>query len=151
MATPRLGLVVDASVAAKWHLQDEGHAAEATRLLRGFEDGTITLVAPSLIRYEIGNALELARRSGRIDSAEVKVQLDKFLELAPQQDHDDDTLIVAASALASEHGIEIYDGIYLALSSLLGIPMITADAKLYRRVGGVLPNLLWLGDLDLAT
>ena len=54
-------------------------------------------------------------------------------------------MIPAAYRLVHEHGCALYDGLCLALAQLLGIPFITADRKLYRRVGH-LPEVIWLAD-----
>lgn len=140
--------VVDASVVTKWHLKDEDFVAEADFLLRGYQDGTIGLLAPALICYEVGNALELARRAGRVDAGYVSVEFRRFLELGPYNDFDDDQLLLAASSLAAVHGIEIHDGVYLALGGLVGLPILTADRKLRKKVGDRFPDLVWIGDLE---
>ena len=44
MATTANALVVDASVAAKWHLIDEPDADRASLMLRHFRDGRIALL-----------------------------------------------------------------------------------------------------------
>ena len=60
-------LVIDASVALKWFLKDEKYGDRAMCLLERFVRGEIDLVAPSLMVYEIINALVIAQMKGRID------------------------------------------------------------------------------------
>lgn len=43
-------LVVDTSVAVKWHLPEEGHE-EALKLFAAIEGGEVALIAPSGLRY----------------------------------------------------------------------------------------------------
>jgi predicted nucleic acid-binding protein len=52
----RQALVLDASVAVKWHLNDESDADAAALLLARFSTGDVPLIAPDHIRYEIANA-----------------------------------------------------------------------------------------------
>lgn len=46
-------LVVDASVVSKFFLKDEDHTAEAQQLLDDFASGSIELVAPQYLLYEV--------------------------------------------------------------------------------------------------
>ena len=61
VATAEL-LVVDASVASKWHLPDEAAADIAFLLLDRFADGTVQLIAPQHIRSEVPSAITVATR-----------------------------------------------------------------------------------------
>jgi predicted nucleic acid-binding protein len=47
-------VVVDSSVAIKWFVE-EPYSVEAHRLLEGYRDGTLTLLAPDLLYAEVGN------------------------------------------------------------------------------------------------
>jgi predicted nucleic acid-binding protein len=47
-------VVVDSSVAIKWFVE-EPYSVEAHRLLEGYQDGTLTLLAPDLMYAEVGN------------------------------------------------------------------------------------------------
>ncbi len=58
--------VVDASVVMKWYVPDEENLEEATRILRDFASGKNYLLAPSLVRCEVANAVNVARRRGRL-------------------------------------------------------------------------------------
>ncbi len=140
------GLVVDASVAVKWHLKDEEHAAEALQLLMRFTNGAVTLVAPDHIRYEVASAITVATRGRqpRITQQQGKDAIEEFLALGLATVASDD-LILAAYLLVHQHGIAFYDGLYLALSQLVGRPFITADGKLYQRIK-TLPAVVWIGD-----
>ena len=138
--------VVDASVVAKWHLQDEEHSDRATRLYLHFVEGSVELLAPASIRYEVPAAITRASRGRQPRvSQEVAIQsIEAFLGLDIEL-HDDVGLILAAYPLVHRFDCTLYDAFYLALSEREGAPFITADAKLYRRVRGG-ASVVWLGD-----
>jgi predicted nucleic acid-binding protein len=116
-------LVVDASVAALWVLDQEGSARASA--LRAEND----LIAPSLIAAEIGSALWKAVRRGDATRAEALIALDAaFLaidRLIPIED-----LRGRALEIAIELKHPIYDCFYLALAERERAPLITADKRL---------------------
>ncbi len=116
-------LVVDASVAAKWVLDEPG--GERALALRS-EDG---LIAPSLVVAEVGNAIWKAARRDAIARANaiaaVESALLPFEALIP-----DEELRVRAFTLAFDLKHPIYDCFYLALAERERCPLITADSRL---------------------
>lgn len=46
---------------------------------------------------------------------------------------------------AHRYGCALYDALYLALAQQLGLPFVTADAKLYRLIRAR-PEVVWIGD-----
>jgi predicted nucleic acid-binding protein len=139
-------LVVDASLAVKWHLLDEEHAQEAALLLRRFMQGEIDLVAPTHLRYEVPSAIIVATlgRDPRLTAQQGREAIEDFLALGLRTVNTD-TLILAAYPLVHQYGIAFYDALYLALSQQLDLPFITADGKLYQRLSQ-LPSVIWIGD-----
>ncbi len=148
---PASGLVLDASVAVKWHLKDEDHAAEAAVLLEDFGRGQLELVAPAQIRFEVPSAFSVATlgRNPRLSAAEGRAAIEEFLALRIQI-VDDDALILAAYPLVHQYGCALYDALYLALSQRLRIPFVTADRKLHQRVK-LLPFVVWITDYSRRT
>jgi len=138
-------LVLDASVAAKWHLQDEESAADALAILTRYVNGELRLVAPDHVRYEIASSLTVATlgERPRLSRSVAERALDYFLQLGIET-IGTDQLIRAAFQLVHRHGIAFYDALYLALADDLGVPLITADRRFYQRVRA-LPHVLWLG------
>lgn len=116
-------LVIDASVAAQWLLQQQ-HSAAANALRK--EQG---LIAPSLIAAEIGNAIWKAVRRGAVPRSEALAALSAgllpFETLVPNED-----LHVQALALAIDHGHPIHDCFYLALAEREAAPLVTADESM---------------------
>jgi predicted nucleic acid-binding protein len=148
MAGPANALVVDASVAAKWHLVDEEESDKALALLERFANGAVALWAPDQIRYEVPSAITVATtgRNPRLQVTVGRQAIEKFLSLGLSTVNDTE-LIVAAYDLVHLHGCAMYDALYLALAERLGVPLITADRRLYNRVGH-LTHVLWIGDYD---
>ncbi len=113
-------LVVDASVAVKWVLNEQ-HSAEANAL-RGEDD----LAAPTLIAVEIGSALWKAVRRGAIQRRDALPALRASL-LAFANIVADNTLYLRALTLALDLGHPVPDCLYLALAEQQNAPLATAD------------------------
>lgn len=138
--------VVDASVAVKWHLQDEEYAAESALLLQQFARGQVDLLAPGHISYELASAVTVATlgQEPRLSLAQGQQAIEEFLELGITL-VDDPRLILEAYPLVHQHGCALYDALYLALAQRLSIPLVHADRRLEQRIGH-LPNMIWIGD-----
>lgn len=143
-ASPRL--VVDASVAVKWHLQDEEHVDQALALLDRFAAGAVELVVPDQIRYEVPSAITVATRrtTPRLTMEQGRDAIDEFLALGLTTLRDDD-LIVRAYPLTHQYAIAFYDALYLACAQYVGCPLIVADDRFYQRIR-TLPDIIWIGD-----
>lgn len=129
-ATERL--VVDATVVAKWYLNDEDDVERARLVFAAFAAKQLLLAAPEQLRYEISNALTVATRTTppRLTPRQAEAAIADFLRL-PVPTFTDDQLITSAYHLAQHHGIAFYDALYLAVAERLGIRFITADRRLY--------------------
>ena len=114
-------LVVDASVAVKWLVEEE-QSELAERLLGGAHD----LYAPRLMVSEVSNALwtKVRRHQIRRDEAEVFVTA---IAGMPLRWFDDEHICADAVRLALALDKPIYDCIYLALGHRLGATLVTAD------------------------
>lgn len=143
VASPHL--ILDASVATKWHLADEEYSAIALALRNDYEKGRVDLTAPDHIRYEVPNALQVAARRGRISEHEGRAATAQFLSWGIRTVRTDE-LILAAYDVAAQFGCAFYDGLYLALAQATKSPLIHADDALRRRLGGAFPLALWIGD-----
>ncbi len=75
-------VVVDASVAVKWVLE-EPHTSEATALLAEWEEGGVEILAPALLSYEVSNALFKRVRRGELTIEEAKTGLEAVLAALP--------------------------------------------------------------------
>ena len=124
--------ILDASVAARF-LLSESLSAEATAVLRDYIEGRVELAAPSILTYEVGNALWKAVRnkSMELDAAEAKqrnlIGLDIPTVELDSGDHRD------ILDWAHTHDATYYDGAYVTAAKKLGSTLLTADNKLYRK------------------
>ena len=123
-------LVVDASVALKWFVSEDGSDAAV-----GLLDSGESLIAPELVLAEVCNAAWKSLRRGQIDHAqfdEVATDLPQvFGRLVPLV-----WLIRSAAALARNLDHPIYDCFYLALAEAENVPLITADRRLVATLDG---------------
>ncbi|MGQ0570100.1 MAG: type II toxin-antitoxin system VapC family toxin [Armatimonadota bacterium] len=147
MTTEVKAVVVDASVAAKWHLADEPHTAEADAILTAYDHGRLRLLAPAHIRYEVPSLFVRAARRQRLTPQQAEEAIAEFLELGLET-VEDDKLILRGYAIALDPGCAFYDALYLALAERLRLPFVTADDRLLQRVGH-LPYVRWIEGFSL--
>jgi predicted nucleic acid-binding protein len=137
-------LVLDASVAVKFFF-DEPYSRAAHGVLELLRASARRAVAPELIYAEFGNAVWKRVMRGAMGSDDGLAVITAFRDLplgvVPNRE-----LLVAAYALAVEHGRSLYDALYLALSVESGAPFVTADEALYRAVERHIPGTRWLGE-----
>lgn len=123
-------IVVDASVVIKWFIEEE-YSREARLLRKAYEDGIIDVAAPTLLPYEVLNALKYSGAFGEDELKEVASILDDFqftlYNLEGKQ-------ALKAIELAMRKGITIYDASYVALALMLNTILYTADEKLLKKV-----------------
>jgi predicted nucleic acid-binding protein len=133
-------MIVDASVAFKWVVEEPGseHAIEWI--------GRAELIAPTLIHAEVGNALwKRVRRNEIADDGEIG---ERLADLARYVRTIDETPFMArALRLAIELGHPVYDCIYLALAEEMGDELLTADGRFVRALAstGYAPRVRELG------
>jgi predicted nucleic acid-binding protein len=124
--------VVDASVALKWYLDEEG-SREARAMRTQFEDGEVKLHAPELLLLEAANAFRFNRNA---DEDAVQERIEKLAGYGIIFHGVETGVLRSAINLAWSRGITIYDALYCALAKELHIPLITADGVLMRKLEG---------------
>jgi predicted nucleic acid-binding protein len=119
-------VVVDASVAVKW-VVDEPGSDHAVLLLDRL------LVAPDLLCVECANILwkKVARRELTTDEADIAAEAleGAEIEIVPMRPY-----LAAAAALAMELDHPAYDCMYLAVAERVDLPVVTADDRFVRKV-----------------
>lgn len=125
-----MDLVLDASVAAAWVLEDEQNDL-ADQVIDSLTVKTAT--APHLWALEVANILLVSERRGRIDAAKRKLMAEAVRDLGVlEQPQPQDLIFGAVMDLAARHKLSSYDASYLELALRLGLPLATLDEPLKR-------------------
>ncbi len=123
-------IVVDTSVVVKWFI-DEMYSENARKIRDEYVNGTVDLVAPELMPFEVLNAL---RYSGLFEKDEL-IMVAKSLELYGFELYPlSGNLAENTVKIAVEKDVTIYDAAYVALAMELNTNLYTADEKLIKRV-----------------
>ena len=120
-------LVIDASVAVKWVLPEDG--SEAAHALR-----TLELTAPSIWLAEVGTALWRHVRRGELERDRAETRLLELMS-APVSTTPLEQDLPAALRLANELSHPIYDCLYLAAALRLDTHAVTADGRFVKVCG----------------
>jgi predicted nucleic acid-binding protein len=137
-------VVVDASVALKWALDDEDTVEQALALRDDAIDGHFQMFAPTLWVYELANGLTSAVRRSRLSDSAGANALKQLLGLGVRMV---DPLPGSTYATASRFGISAYDAAYAALAQALNAPLFTGDGPLLRSTAKAL-GTRWVGDYE---
>ncbi|WP_309603818.1 type II toxin-antitoxin system VapC family toxin [Phenylobacterium sp.] len=118
-----MSVVIDASVALKWVLDEAGREA-ADALLEE------ELIAPSLWLLEAANALWRRTQRGEISGEEARERLTELFN-APVTTATIEDDLPAAAALANVLGHPVYDCLYLAMAFRESTYVVTADIRFH--------------------
>jgi predicted nucleic acid-binding protein len=122
-------LVIDASIAIKWVIEEEG-TPQALTLRREAK-----LLAPELLVAECANILWKKARRNELSREEAllaaRLLQAAAIELVPTR-----SLLAAATRLAIELDHPAYDCLYLALAIENDCRFVTADERFLRKLGG---------------
>lgn len=123
-------VVVDASVVVKWYVPERDH--EDARAVRdAYLDGAVDLLAPSLLPFEVVNALRYADLFDDEQLGEAASTLPDYgIEFVPFDRLD------AVPTAAATADTSIYDAAYLALAAGRDCRLYTADEHLLESVAG---------------
>jgi len=119
-------IVVDASVAFKWYVTENG-TREALRILDDYQKEMIDIASVSLMPFEVLNALRYAPDTGIMDLQKVAKSLDKLCLDMHQLEGE---LSQKTVENALRYGITVYDSSYLSLGEIENLDVYTADKRL---------------------
>lgn len=137
-------VVVDASVAAKW-VVEEDQSAKAALLLQ-FD----ARHAPDHWQAEAVNVLWSKVYKGDLTAADAEERMMVLLR-APVVGASISDLMPRAFALSVANAVTVYDSLYIALAERRNIPFVTADERLVQRMSGdvaLAKRVVWVGDMD---
>jgi predicted nucleic acid-binding protein len=120
-----MNLIVDASVATKWFLDEE--KCEEARLV--LQDAAI--VAPELILLETHNAVWKRWRRSEATAEQVDSVVPLLMQTVDRL-HRVSELAPSAAALSRSLRHPIYDCLYVALAVRDGLPLLTADGRQFK-------------------
>ncbi len=135
-------MIVDASVILRAFFPDEDQA-QAQALIRDHVSGRTRLLAPTLMVYEVTNAVVQGVRRGRITDDDGEAILTAFEGLGIEME-----LVTWQQMLplARRFDRSAYDAAYLALAQARGEPLVTGDLRLYHAVRDDLNMVRWIGN-----
>lgn len=136
-------VVVDASVAVKW-VVEEAHSAKAALLLQ-----CEARHAPDHWQAEAINVLRTKVFRGDLLAADAQARMEVLLR-APVVGTPIASLMPRAFAISVAHMVTIYDSLYVALAEQRDLPLVTADERLSRRLAddaALGQRMVWVGDL----
>ena len=122
-------LVVDASVAAKWFIEETGRA-RAMRLL-----DMADRQAPDLLIAEVANVVWKKTLRGQVSETQARLICASIAHYFDAL-HSSDSLIERAIAMAVVLQHPVYDCLYLACAERVGARLATADRRLIASVQG---------------
>lgn len=140
-------VVVDASVAFKWLVEEE-HSDKATALTRHWDDEGTQVAAPHLLPFEVANVLHRRVVGGEITVTVAADLIQDLMSLGVVL-HETPSLHRRALELAS--GLRqgaVYDACYLVLADSLGCDLWTADRRFYQAAQSGAANLRWIGEFE---
>jgi predicted nucleic acid-binding protein len=123
-----VSLVIDASITMAWCFEDETTLAAEEVLDQVVESNAIV---PSIWRFEVGNALQMAIRRKRITEIFRDDALAKLLAIPITVDPETDAHVwTSALRLSERFGLTLYDSAYVELAQRHSLPLATLDKEM---------------------
>lgn len=123
--------VIDTSALIRLFIPDGPIPEGLEKFFIGVEKGDNTAVAPELLLVETANVLDRKRKIGEISIPESVGLLTDVLSM-PIRCTPHGPLIPRAFDLALEHGVTLYDAVYLALAVEQSAMLFSADKEMLK-------------------
>jgi len=145
MSVARGVVVVDASLAVKWSLEED-YTTEALAQLAEWQAHSIQPIVPCWFPCEVANVLFQRMRRGELTFADSARILPDILAAVVVVE-DDAALALRAVQIAETFGQRhSYDAQYVALAEREGCECWTADDRFRTALHGVIPRVRWIGE-----
>ena len=125
-------VVIDTNVVVKLFIKEE-NSDSALKLKDSYLAGKIDITVNSLMKYEFINVLKYKRFS----TEKIILALKAIDDYGFQVEELSSEVAALTSDLAVKYNISSYDASYVALASLLGCKLYTADGKLIKKLGNL--------------
>lgn len=136
-----MSFTVDASVSARWLIPGEEYETQAVKLRDDYAEGRIELYTPSLLIFEVLNALWKTVERGMMKAEDAVVMCEAFVKVTPKLvSLDFEDLKNALEAAMMKH-ISFYDASYIATALKTKSTLITADKSLFEVARGYLKTI----------
>jgi predicted nucleic acid-binding protein len=135
--------VVDASVVAKWFVP-EADSEKAVRLRNRHIDGSLNLMAPDLLLYEVANALVY---HPEIREGDISEDMEALFAVDIDLVSPSSELMTSIAEGARSRDLSVYDSSYLMLAEVVATNLVTADRGLYEKAKHT-GQVLLLDELD---
>lgn len=119
--------VLDSSVIAKWYFPEE-YQQKSLKLKRLHIENQITITAPKLLLFELGNVF--VKRG--LNQRDFNDNFQKLLNFEIDFVETDLVLLESTFAVARQYRITFYDAVYVALAQKLKCDLVTDDRRLYQ-------------------
>jgi len=123
-------LILDASVAVKWYVEEELRE-QALALRHDYYEEKLLLISQPLLLYEVANAL---RYHPTLSSEDVMTAIDSLLAMQFNLITLGKNEAEAAVKIAFDENLSMYDATYLALADITGTQIVTADESFYKKL-----------------
>ncbi|UCH88665.1 MAG: type II toxin-antitoxin system VapC family toxin [Thermoplasmata archaeon] len=121
--------VVDASIIVKWFIEEE-YTKQALKLRDELANGNLLLIAPSLLNFEVLNALRYCGLFNKKELKELAVAIGKYgFELHNLIGN----YAELTANIANTRKLSIYDASYTALAELYDIDLYSVDNKIIEK------------------
>ncbi len=136
-------LVVDASVVAKWFIP-EADSDKAVKLRNRHIEGTLNLMAPDLLLYEVANTLVY---HPEIRDEAIQEDMEALFAVDIELVSPSSELMASIAEGARRRDLSVYDSSYLVLAEYVATNLVTADRRLYDKAKHM-GQVLLLDELD---
>jgi predicted nucleic acid-binding protein len=123
-------LVLDASLALQWFLDDEADRKYSLGVLASLSEKRA--LVPLLWFYEVGNGLLMAHRRKRISADQIDGFLTRLKALPIDAAQETPFEILELPSLARSNDLTNYDAAYLHLAKTFNLPLASNDSQLRR-------------------
>lgn len=126
-------LVIDASVAVKW-FSKEIYQRQAESVLKRAYQNKLSLFAPELLIYEVGNALWKGKQ---LDEERIGAALNSLYYLPLDFSYLSQSLIKAVVLLMVKYNLTFYDAVYAGLAYEISCPLLTSNPKDFQKISEI--------------